>query len=156
IVHPALFHFAESLEDHLKRLFVSGRYVIAHQKIVNAGTREFGSAAESSQARVEDAAETLKSAVENFRARILPAAFWRAQAGILAKLLDDSRAGLLHACAVVAPGFGQPLEHRPKTGASIAVIRRKIGSAEKRLALRRQPYGHRPSPAARRRLNEQH
>ena len=39
---------------------------------------------------------------------------------------------------------------------AVAIVRRKIRAAEKRLALRRQPHRHGPAAAARRGLHEQH
>ena len=56
----------------------------------------------------------------------------------------------------LSPGLGDLRQDRAEARMSPAVLRRKVGAAEKRLQLRRQPHRHRPAAAAGRGLHERH
>ncbi len=120
---------------------------------MHARTRKFRSSAESSQPRIEHPPEPVKRRIERPLTRLFRA---RRRRRVLLQLLHHIRAGFLDAHPILAPSPRQLLQNRPKSGPSIAIVRWKISAAEKRFPLRSQPYRHRPSPAARRRLHEQH
>ena len=54
------------------------------------------------------------------------------------------------------PGLGDALQDFGEAGLPVAILRRKIGAAEERLQVGREPDAHRPAAAAGRRLHEGH
>ena len=57
---------------------------------------------------------------------------------------------------VFLPGSRDSLQDLFETGLTISILRRKIGSADKRLQVRRQPDAHRPAATAGGRLHKSH
>ncbi len=80
----------------------------------------------------------------------------RRHLSLLPELLHHIARRFVDLLAIALPCLGDLRQNRSESRVPPAVFRRKIGTAEKRLELRRQPHRHRPAPAARRCLYERH
>ena len=157
IVHSALGHGAQRDQNHVAGFLIASGCPIAQQEIQHAGTREFGRSAESAQPRIERSPERVKGRIQRvlpYAGRLLAGSILRL--AILPQLLDHLRAGLLDPGALFFPCASQAFQNRAESRAPITRIGREVGPSEKRFALGRHPYRHRPSPAAGGRLDEEH
>ncbi len=118
--------------------------------------RKLGRAAESAQLRIERAPEHGEAAVEDARidasaarAPVPPPTLLATAPPRRAPIRRSFRGRSATPSAICVSTDAKP-------GLPVAIFRREIRAAEKRLQLRREPYRHRPSAAAGRRLDECH
>ena len=154
VVHSAVGHFAQREKAHVERARIAFERVEPQQKIQRNGARKFRSTAEPAEIVIEAVRDFFKCGAEDFS--IGHRAVVRFGCGVFAQRGDRLLALLHEPRTVVFPGGGDACEQRCEAGASVAILRRKIGAAEERLQIRREPDAHRPTAGAGGCLHEGH
>ena len=129
----------------------SVRRVISSVAARRGGTRapvrggNFGARPKPPQRRVEDRARDFSVRCRAGRPRAGRSTHVGATG---ADVLGEVRARAVHLVAARVPCLGDREQHLRERGQPVARLRREVGAAEERLAVRRQEHGHRPAAAA--------
>ena len=133
IVNAASSHRLEGPGHDRKRVSLMRLEVGVQKKIDGAWVGEFGFIPEPAVLRVGHALDTVKNAADDRRARLLPV---RLKSLNPANCLADPVGAGKHICLVGLVGARDALEHPSHSGATVIVVRRKIGASVKGLAVR--------------------
>ncbi len=137
----------------LPRIRIRIARVEARQKIQRDRAREFWGTTETAFVRIKSSRKLLVSRLQNnginFSGRSLVFASF-------AQCINNGGSLACNFCAIIFPGFGNPLQNSLESGMTKSVFRGEIGSTDKRCELWSKPYAHRPAAAARCCLDESH
>ncbi len=159
IVHPAGRHFAQGEERHSQRRFARfrlrrGTLVDVKKKLERDRPRKLRRAAEPAFARVVAACDLLVGGIDQLRID-LPA-LRRPTRGRALERGHDLASALADLAVVALPRVRDLAQHFEETRLPVAIFRRKISAADKRLERRGEPDIQRPAATAGRGLDEGH
>src|SRR6202022_3658719 len=158
IVHSPGGHFAKREQIHFQRTLPGFVLRIApvksRQKIKRDRTREFRRSPEAAFFVVETPRKLFVGGLKKLIVDLSCAC----RLGVLrfAKSFYDFGSLPCNFFVVLFPSGRDAFENFCKTGLAVSIFRRKISSADEGLQIGREPDTHRPTAAARRRLNEDH
>src|SRR5256714_6587309 len=157
IVYSTSRHLSQCQQDHFQSMLPGIRIRIARvearQKIQRDRPRKFWGTTETAFVRIKSSRKLLVSRLQNnginFSGRSLVF-------GSFAQCINNVRSLPRNFCAIIFPGFGNPLQNSLESRMTKSVFRGEIGSTDKRCELWSKPYAHRPAATARCCLDESH
>src|SRR5438067_7718677 len=150
IVYSTSRHLSQCQQDHFQSMLPGIRIRIARvearQKIQRDRAREFWGTTETAFVRIKSSRKLLVRRLQtngiNFSGRNLVF-------GSFAQCINNVRCLARNFCAIIFPGFGNPLQNSLESRMAKSVFRGEIGSTDKRCELWSKTYVHRSDATTR-------